>query len=433
MESPQFSIGNNRIRPPYVPKGLCCPSCNAPISMYSEQSQLVVCDSCGQNLDCSKEELIVLGKTELKDDFVIRLGQEFLWKQIKYKVIARMMLVDQWKDITVEHLLFHPFDGTKWLSVYKGEDGTEYFLSENKRASSLENPFEMEDKSRLRTGDFSVWKKDAEVEMSLFYVDGSLPWLAKVGDQTKVIEYKKTGAPKDLLSVEHSVQGSAELEYSFSKKISERQYLCALKLEDSEDIDATNFIPQRANSVARAMVLVLAILGLIGFGVLSIQGRSEPLTTFSFSVDALKNERGLMSPSFTLSKKDVQYPLILELQVAENSSPSVSILKVPKESKDYVLLETWSTEEESLEESKQTMLEEAVEFYINSYDSRNVKELFGLKDEGHYRLHLKFDGHELKSQKEPVVITMRKGVRLRRYYILMFFCSIWTLIAWRKL
>ena len=167
MEASQFSIGNNRTRPPYVAKTLRCLSCNAAMAMYSEQSQLVVCESCGQNLDCSTEDLVELGKTELKDElFNLRLAQDFLWKQIKYKVIARMILVDQWKDSTVEYLLFHPYEGTKWLSVYKGEDGKEYSVSEENRASSLENPFEMDNESRLRTGDFSIWKKDAEVEIS---------------------------------------------------------------------------------------------------------------------------------------------------------------------------------------------------------------------------------------------------------------------------
>ena len=434
MEASQFSIGNNRTRPPYVAKTLRCLSCNAAMAMYSEQSQLVVCESCGQNLDCSTEDLVALGKTELKDElFNLRLAQDFLWKQIKYKVIARMILVDQWKDSTVEYLLFHPYEGTKWLSVYKGEDGKEYSVSEENRASSLENPFEMDNESRLRTGDFSIWKKDAEVEMSLYYVDGSLPWLAKVGDLTRAIEYKKSGSPKYFLSVEHSIQGRSELEYSYSKNISEKQYRQALKLEDSAEVGVGNSIPQRANPIARRMVLVLAVLGLIGFGALSLQGRSAPLTTLSFATDSLKTERGVMSPSFRISSKDTRYQLLLELQTRAYTYPTVSIIKVPEESTDYVLLEAWGTENEALEESKQTMIEESVAFYLYSGDNGKVKEYFALEDEGHYRIHLKFDEYYQEGLTEPAIILLRKGVRLRKYYILMFFCSLWALLAWRKL
>ena len=91
----EFSIGNNRDRPKYAFQRKECPNCGGSVPLYSEQSQLVVCQYCGSSLDCTKEELTALGKKKKAFDYFyyrFDLHQEGVFDGIKYKIIARMSL-----------------------------------------------------------------------------------------------------------------------------------------------------------------------------------------------------------------------------------------------------------------------------------------------------------------------------------------------------
>ncbi len=266
MTDTQFTIGENRTRPPYLPQTIRCPSCNAPVTIYSEKSQLVVCNSCGQQLDLSQEELVALGKPDTQSDFDADLHQDFIWDSVKYKIIARMRFQDRWNDFTDEYLLFHPFHGTKWVSISEwkeGEEyGVEYSISVDEHSRALEDPFQMENNQKIRTGDKCVWIKESESEMLLVYVDGALPWLAKAGDRIQAIEYIKAGDKKNFLTAEKTTLGSTEVEYSFSKKIYRSHFLKALGQEagavgNSEYVQTPNV---DANALRSFMMLVVILM-----------------------------------------------------------------------------------------------------------------------------------------------------------------------------
>ena len=214
----QFSIGSNRTRPPYTIKTLRCPSCSSPLQMYSERSQLIVCDFCGERLDCSEEDLIALGKVEksAKPPFSLNLHSEYYWEDVKYKVIARMRFLDQYRDRSDEYLLFHPFHGTRWLSFYYGEDGVERSISMPKRvlARSISNQFRQP--QYLTTEDGERWILDESGSVRLEYVDGALPWKAVIGDTHQVAEYINQKDRNQYLSVEWN---RSQVEYTYSQKI----------------------------------------------------------------------------------------------------------------------------------------------------------------------------------------------------------------------
>ena len=261
MSFENFTIGENRTRPPYLPKTIRCSSCNAPVSLYSEKSQLVVCESCGENLDCSKEELVALGKPDdTHSNFGMKLHQKFTWENITYKVIARMRFLDRWGDITDEFLLFHPFQGTKWFSIYKGEDGREFSLSEEKHSLALEDPFQMGNNKRIKTGDRTVWIKESESEMILQYVDGALPWLAKVGDRTQAIEYLKAGDKRCFLTAEKTNLGSFEIEYSYSRKLVGSQFLNALGGKNSTGFQNNKHINKPEVDANQVKIIIYIII-----------------------------------------------------------------------------------------------------------------------------------------------------------------------------
>ena len=437
MIEEKFTIGENRTRPPYLPKTIRCPSCNAPISLYSEQSQLVVCESCGENLDCSKEELVALGKLEgEKEAFELSLHQEFRWSNQTYKIIARMILLDRWGDKTAEYLLFHPFKGVKWLSIYRGEDGLEFSLSEEKHSLALENPFGMKDNSKVKTGEKTLWLKESESNMRLLYVDGTLSWLAKVGDSTQVVEYIQAGARKNFLTVEKANAGSSEIEYSYSKKITKGQFIKAIGVENAAKIsfeeDSEAEPPKRANPMVRKAILALSIVGILLFGFLSFRPNpSGEFLSFSFPSTELKTELGVLSPSFKITDKEKGKPFLFEAR--SERIPKFEILRVEDEDDRYVSLAEWEKEKLAEDFSEKKLIHWTKSMYTSGYYGSAQQEMVW-SEEGTYRFHVQFSHYDRPRLSESTSLAISiKRVHLQKRYWFMFFFSIWALLIWRKL
>ena len=441
MSIDKFTIGENRARPPYQVKTSRCTACNAPLSLYSEQSQLIVCQYCGENLDCSEEELKALGKSDQPNvGFELSLDQDFLWDDVKYKVIARMLFEDQIYGFkTTEYLLFHPLQGTRWLSLYRGEDGLELAISEEKHSLAMKNPFQDSDNVKIRTGDQRVWVKDSETEMLLKYVDGALPWLAKTGDSTQSIEYMQSDKESSFLTAEQTTLGSMEIEYSFSKEISFQQYRKAIGDQTSAEIffekssGAVAEIHSKIYPFVRIAILIIAILGLGIFGFLGFQSGGEDLASFSFTPEIAKVERGVVSPSFTVTKEDLSRPLFLQFQGQKYLYQDLVLIKVAETSNEYIDLEKWEKREDGAGNADQTMVEEM--FVFDSYPDSEGKaeEMFALLEEGIYRVHLRYSRYTRDELTKNTNVVITKQIPLSRYYLVMFGCCIWTLLVWRKL
>lgn len=436
MDDSQFIIGENRARPPYQVRSARCSSCQAPLSLYSEQSQLVVCAYCGENLDCSQEELVALGKSEKNiSDFSLQLHQELIWEGVKYKIIARMLFEDQISSLkTVEYLLFHPLSGTKWLSLCFDEE-LDISISEDKHCLATENPFQASGHQEITTGDGKRWVKEGASEMLLLYVDGALPWLAKIGDRTKSISYLQAGNDKSYLTAEQTTVGTEEVEYFFSKYMSGLEYrrlIGDLKIDDQRQKELEQLVTATHSFVKKA-VLISAILGAIIFGYLGFPSSGEELASFSFPAEEVKTERGIISPSFTLSKEDLRHPLSIEFRGPSYIFPNLVALKVPEIEREYIDLLAWEKQEEGKESFQETTLEESLTFYIYTDSNGRAEELFALEDEGHYRLHLRYSDYEKEQITETVTVNLRKNVPLNQYYLLLFGCSLWALLVWRKL
>ena len=434
----EFTIGENRARPSYQVKTSRCTSCSAPLSLYSEKSQLIVCEHCGERLDCSQEELVALGKIETRySRLALSLHQEFVWEGIKYKVIARMLFDDQvCGEKTTSFLLFHPLQGTRWFSVYHGEDEAEYSISTDEHMLALSDPFDAAENNQIATGDQRLWRKDGELELLLLYVDGALPWMAKSGDVTQAIEYIQVGDRKRYLTVEKSSLGSAELEYSYSRYVSHGEYRRAIGKRQPGDVvvDTISELATKLHPWMKIAVLVFAILGVGIFGFLGFQsGKGEEVASFTFTPEHAKLERGIVSPSFTLSKKDIKQPLKMTFQGISFYDPVIVLLKVPSPSTEYTDLLAWDIEEQKLESYDETRLEETFVFYTYPDLDGKSEELFALQDEGEYRLHVRYS----KSYQDMITantsLVINKQIPLTRYYLLMFGCSLWALLVWRKL
>ena len=109
MESERFKLSSGRERPEYKPQNIKCASCGAGLTVKDEQSQMVVCEYCGSQLDVSATEQTVLGKgLANKPYFPLELGDSFHYKATRFEVISRMAFIEDndISEMTKEYLLY---------------------------------------------------------------------------------------------------------------------------------------------------------------------------------------------------------------------------------------------------------------------------------------------------------------------------------------
>lgn len=446
MSEIKFTIGENRERPPYLSKTLRCPSCNAPISMYSEQSQLVVCESCGQNLDCSTEDLVALGKTRTVDKFLFQVHQTCNWKGVKYKVIGRILLLDEWDGHYAEYLLFHPFHGTRWLSIYTGEEGTDCSFSEPIHALSKDRPFSSSKGDKIATEDGQKWKFEERTVLQVSYVDGALPWLVRAGDVQTAADFVNTKDRKSYLTVEESHfidektgEESKELEYSFSKEATMSSVNRAFGITGKK-LKLSSGSASTLPNAFRLFLMGLSALVAMYFVVLCFSTGKQNIASFTFTPADLSEET--LSPSFYVDQKDLKKAFELGYGAGvDNSwmSLNIGIVSTPEatgsiESYQQVLLN-----EEGLAEGQQTRLRHlsAVDIsYYHGYEggeswsegATSETELLMFPEAGHYRILLQgvsgVDETPMQFSNTSVTVKVYKNANAIRYYILMVVFSV---------
>ena len=441
MSEIKFTIGENRERPPYLGKTLRCPSCNASISMYSEQSQLVVCESCGQNLDCSKEDLIALGKTGAVDGFLFQVHQVCNWKGVKYKVIGRILLLDEWDGQYAEYLLFHPFHGTRWLSIYTGEEGTDCSFSESLRVLSKDKPFSASKGETIATEDGKKWKFEEQTVLQVSYVDGALPWLVKVGDVQTAAEFINTKNKKSYLTVEKSLltdkntgKEIKELEYSFSKEATMSSVYKAFSMGEKTSQMSAASSSSLPNSF-RLFLIGLSVLIAFLFLALSLSSNKVNIASFTFTPTQISEET--LSSSFYVDQKDLSKAFALDYAAnVDNSwvSLNIGIVSTSKATSSTESYQQVLLNEEGLAEGVQTRLRHlsAVDIsYYHGYSggeswsegSPSESELLMFPEAGNYRILLQgvsgAGEQPVQAMQTSVKVNIYKNANTVRYYILM--------------
>ena len=259
MDKTTFELGGGKPRQVYTPKALTCNNCGAPIALYSERTQLIVCDACGMRLDCSDTELQALGKETQKTNFSLSINQDFVWEETKYKIIGAIRTKDSWGEYTENYLLFHPFKGTIWAAKYIEDGSAEYFISKNTRMIPREDVFSIPKGQRITTATGGKWKKKEAYTTTVTDVMGALPWVAKIGDVSKIVELTSTSQHRQTLEAEQS-QESKEIEFCLTQRISARQFYAALGLSESEAMKA---FPYEKKGVSVEYIILAIILFIV--------------------------------------------------------------------------------------------------------------------------------------------------------------------------
>ena len=205
----RFAIGQGRERPPYKPLSLKCPKCGGGLEVKDERAELVVCPYCSSHVDASEPVLKVLGAgARARVEFPLAIGASFRWKGARYEVIARMAFIEDgdMRELTRQYYLYNPRLGTLWLDEYRGQ----WSLSHGVHVMPRSEPFALGPGAVLETHDGRSGVAEETGEYELIDVDGSLPWLARVGDRSRYAEFSERGDT----GLQYSVQRSgSEIEY----------------------------------------------------------------------------------------------------------------------------------------------------------------------------------------------------------------------------
>ena len=209
-----------RARPKLVPRTVTCPSCGATLPQRSEATRFAVCRYCTAHLELGDVEAQVLTKAHDRRAFEYDLDQVFVWDGVRYVVAARMVFTQEDDgDVseTVEYLLWSPRRG----SVYLDYDDGRWLVSRMvhvmpycQDASSLGRG------AQVSTYDGQHWTFEEAGTSRLAYIDGSLPWVARLGDTIDYATFTALGDRHKGYEVERD-QG--EIEFCLFRAVSRQQ------------------------------------------------------------------------------------------------------------------------------------------------------------------------------------------------------------------
>ena len=218
MDREAYSLDNGRQRPAYKPKDIHCGGCGAGLTVKDEHAELVICDYCGSHLAVTQVEQKVLGNGSAdRQEFPLNLGDSYRRKGHRYEIVARMAFIEDgdYSEMTRQYLLYNPRAGTLWLDEYGGH----YSISQATHVMPEMDPFACKRGRILKTHDDRHWVTEETGTCELIYVDGALPWIAKIGDRVAYADFsEKNGSGKQYQAqrieneVEYSVGRSLEIE-----------------------------------------------------------------------------------------------------------------------------------------------------------------------------------------------------------------------------
>ena len=210
----------SRVRPRLTPREVKCTSCGAMLPERSDATRFIVCRYCDAHLELGEVEARVLSRAEPRQGFRYALDDVFVWNGARYVVAARMVFTQSDEDgssETVEYLLWSPRRG----SLYLDFDDGRWLLSKMVHVMPrCEDPFTLQEGASVSTGDGENWTFVDSGTGILAYVDGSLPWVAAVGDRVQYATFRGADDGQKLYEVERD---TGETEFCQIRVVSEKE------------------------------------------------------------------------------------------------------------------------------------------------------------------------------------------------------------------
>jgi hypothetical protein len=169
-------------------KGLNCPQCGAPLSLSAAGHSLsVVCAQCRSILDAKDPNLQVLEQFEAKQTIkpIIPLGVRGKFDGVDYEVIGfqvRTTDADDMPESWDEYLLFNPYKGFRYLTVFDGH----WNFVKTVPASPERIQLGRKQGARLMGHNYVLF--DTELATTT-YVMGEFPWRVHVGEKNGIKDF----------------------------------------------------------------------------------------------------------------------------------------------------------------------------------------------------------------------------------------------------
>jgi hypothetical protein len=272
-----------RTMTPTEASGIACAHCAAPLRPSTQPAiETVVCAHCGGVNEVHGAIATLLGVNPKNFDpgFVFTIGQVGEFEGQKYEICGRLLYRDYEDYSTREYLLYNENSGYLWLSEEEGH----YVLNRSTRQALPFDPLAslryLTPKTAVTIGGRS-YKFYETGEMRLRYVDGALPWKARINNS---FTYGDFVAPPEMLSLE--IDGS-EIETFHGRYLAPQAIQTAFRLKEPllwpYGVHAAQ--PFNRTSLRRNLMVVGLVFGLINlallFGAYSRKGIERLDQTFS--------------------------------------------------------------------------------------------------------------------------------------------------------
>ncbi len=258
----RFVIGAGRLRPAHQPQEIGCPQCGASIELRDERGQVMVCRYCRGTIELSGQEARAIGAVgDTPYGFALEIGSPFEHLGVRYEVVGRTLRHDLGEpdSQTFGYYLYNPRYPSLWLSCYDG--GWE--LGRRTRVMPMQDVWYMSVGDTVGTYDGGHWRLEEHANSVLAYVDGALPWLTNVGDQSRTAELTAADGGPQLFEVEQNPSG--EIEQSYAQRLTPAEIEAAtggqIKAEAAVDQQALDRWGKRPR--IRAVGIVLSLFGLL--------------------------------------------------------------------------------------------------------------------------------------------------------------------------
>ena len=385
-----------------------CSNCNAPLEIPTgREVETKVCEYCGAQLDLTGAEQSVLGVNPRDYDpcFSFEVGQKGQFYGRDYEVCGRMLYEDDERYQSREYLLFNPDAGYVWLAEEEGH----YILNRPTQQAPNRNPFSLATKQHVKVGKTAFRFYERGV-VQLTYVDGALPWLAKVGDRS---QYAALTAPPQLFSIESD---GNEIEYFHGRYTTPKEVWQAFKLKDKPRRPFGIHASQpfgRSTTVKMIMVSGL-IFAAVNLALIFWSFGQRGKEVFSKTFLAADYTKETVSPPFELPGSNV-----VGLHMAAPLNNSWLAMEVAfLDSQDRVVAE----------------MDNEIGYYTGrdsegtwTEGRRRKTAYFKAPPPGQYRLILRASGggqyRGSVSRGEPLTVSVRSGAILTRYFVFAFIAT----------
>ncbi len=277
-----FALGRGRARPAYEPKPLQCPQCGGSLALADERTRVVVCPYCHTQIELTATEARAIGAVARSAPaFELDIGAPIELDGVRYEVVGRITRLnpdDPGDDLNHDFFLYNPRKPAVWLSSYRRE----WWIARRTRVMPVGDAFRQPTGSTLTTHDGRGWRVVEKERSQIASVDGALPWMARVGDETRLAEMVAVDRSGRTYEAEYNARG--ELEFAEGRALAEPLVMAASggRLRPRAVAGMSAFAAGADRPRLRAVALVamaFGVLSLVTAGVFAYSGRSVLSTT----------------------------------------------------------------------------------------------------------------------------------------------------------